>query len=180
MLTIDQVLQTQKAAAETAFGTATQLFGRIEELVNLNLAAAKETLESVSERTQEALSAKDPQSFLAANTAALPGAGEKALAYGREVIAIGQAFGADIAQAYEAQASKAQQQVAQLFDSASKNAPAGFEGVFTVSKSALDASQRMAGFAQDAAQKAAGMFNTAMTQAAATVKPAPKAAAKRR
>ncbi|MDE2048325.1 MAG: phasin family protein [Betaproteobacteria bacterium] len=182
MLTLDQVLQTQKAAAETAFGTANQLFGRIEELVTLNLSVAKETLEAANARTQEVLSAKDPQSLLAANAASLPTAGEKALAYGREVIAISQALGADLAQAYESQASKTQQQVAQLFDTASKNAPAGFEGVFAAGKSAIDASQRMAGYAQDAAQKAAGMLNTAMTQAAATVTPtaAPKAAAKRR
>jgi phasin family protein len=182
MLTFDQVLQSQRAAAEAAFGTAQQLFGRIEELVALNVTTAKEVLESAAEHTQEALAAKDPQSFLAAQAAVLQPAGEKALAYGREVVAITQAVGADLAQAYEQQASKVQQQVAQMFDTAAKNAPAGFEGVFAVGKSAIDASQRMAGYAQDAAQKAAGMFDSALKQATAatTAKPAAKPAAKRR
>jgi phasin family protein len=179
MLNMDQVIATQKAALETAYGTASQLFARGESLVNLNLTTAKSAMGAAAAHVHETLSAKDPASFLAVQTAALQPAGEQVMAYGREVVAIAQAAGADLAKAYEEQSSKAQEQAAAWFDTAAKNAPTGFEGMFSASKSMIDASQRFAGYAQDAASKAAGMFDTAVKQASATVTPIAKTAKRR-
>jgi phasin family protein len=168
MLTVDQIVASQKAAFGTAFGVTSQLFGRMESLVALNVATAKAALESAAEHTAEALSVKDPQAFIALQTGTVQPAAEKVLAYTKEVIEIGQGASSDLAKAFEAEAAKLQAQTTQWFDTAAKNAPAGFDGVFTLGKSVLDAQQRAATYAQDAATKAAGLFESAVKQATAS------------
>ena len=169
MLTVEQVMQSNKAAFETLFGSAYGMFGHAQALAELNIATAKRAFEASGAYTNELLSTKDAQGFMALQTGAAQPLVEGLTAYRDEVTAITKAAGGDLTKAVETQTSKLQAQTESYFETASKNAPAGMEGVFTMGKSVMDAQQRMAAYAQDAVNKATGMFESAVKQANASV-----------
>jgi phasin family protein len=169
MITLDQITEAQKNALESAYATGQQLFARGEAMLALNVAATKHTLGAAAEHAHNTLSAKDPQSFMSLQVAAAQPMGEKVVAYGKEVMAISQAAAADLGKAYESTAGGAQERTTEWFEAAAKNAPAGFEGFFSMTKNFMDASTRMTSYAQDAAAKAAGAFDTVVKQAQANV-----------
>jgi phasin family protein len=169
MLTVEQVMQSNKAAFETVFGSAYGLFGHGQALAELNIATAKRAFEASGAYTNELLSTKDVQGFMALQTGAAQPLVEGLQAYRDEVTAIAKAAGADVTKAIETQAAKLQAQTESYFDTASKNAPAGMEGIFTMGKSFMEAQQRMGAYAQDAVTKATGMIETAVKQANASV-----------
>ena len=165
MLTVEQVIQSNKAAFESAFGTAYSLFGHAQTIAELNLATAKKAFEASGAHTNEVLSVKDAQSLFALQAGVTQPLAEGVQSYGREIAAIMQAASADLSKSFEAQTAKLQAQTEQAFDTASKSAPAGFEGVFGTAKSMMEAQQRLAGYTQDAVSKATGMFESAVKQA---------------
>ncbi len=169
MITLEQINKAQNAALESAFTIGAQLFTRGESLVALNVATAKHTYSAAAGLAQETLAAKDPQSFVSVQVSAVQPFGEKAVAYGKEAFAISQAAVADLSKAYEASAAGAQEKATEWFEAAAKNAPAGFEGVFGVTKNFVEASKRMSAYAQDAATKATSAFDTVVKQAQANV-----------
>jgi len=139
MLTAEQVIATQKTNLETLFGLTNKAFEGVEKIVELNLQVARTALGEVAENTKAALSAKDPQEFLALQTALFQPAAEKAAAYSRHVYDIAAATTADIGKVAEAQAAEAQAKFMTVVDSAVKNAPAGSENVVALVKSAVAA-----------------------------------------
>ena len=66
-----QITELQKNQMDAAFALGQTFFDATERLVELNLAAAKATLEESVERVQALMSAKDVQEFLAMS-ASLP------------------------------------------------------------------------------------------------------------
>lgn len=169
MITLDQITEAQKNALESTYAIGQQLFARGEKLLELNIATTKHALSVAAGHAHETLSAKDPQGFVSLQVAAVQPVGEKVVAYGKEAFAITQAAAADLSKAYEATAAGAQERTTEWFEAAAKNAPAGFEGFFTMTKNFMDASTRMTSYAQDAATKAAGAFETVVKQAQANV-----------
>lgn len=169
MVTLEQVSQAQKVALQNAFATGAQLFARGESLLALNVATTKLAINAAAEHAYESISAKDPQSFVGVQVAAVQPLGEQAVAYGKEVFAITQAAAADLSKAVEANATDAQDKANQWFETAAKNAPAGFESAFGVTKNFVEASKRFTAYAQDAAAKATSAFDTVVKQAQANV-----------
>src|SRR5688572_28122011 len=85
MLTAEQLIAAQKANLETVFGLTNKAFEGLEKLVELNVQAAKSALSEAAQTSAAALSAKDPQEWLALQARQLQPAAEKAAAFSRHL-----------------------------------------------------------------------------------------------
>jgi phasin family protein len=173
MLTPEQLLTAQKANIETLLGLSGKAFEGVEKLVELNLQTAKAALGEAASTTQAALSVKNPQEWVALQTATLQPIADKAAAYGRQVYDIAASTGAEVAKVVEVTAADAQKKILAVVDTAVKNAPAGTENAVTFMKSAVAAAndayenlQKVAKQATDAAEANLSAFSATTTKAA--------------
>ena len=112
-------------------------FEGIEKMVDLNLTAAKSSLEESSAAAKQLLSAKDAQEFFSLTAAQAQPAAEKAVAYGRHLAAIASGTQAEFSKAAESQIAETNRKVISLVDEVTKNAPAGSENAVAMLKSAM-------------------------------------------
>lgn len=63
MITVEQIVNSQKSNFETSFGLAGTIFEGFQQLVEFNIQAAKIALSEAAQTTQAALSIKDPRSW---------------------------------------------------------------------------------------------------------------------
>lgn len=111
------------------------VFQGVEKVVELNVNAAKTSLDNATGAAKEMSAIKDPQAMLAASAAQLQPAAESAIEYGRALTAIGTSMQAEITQAAEAKIAETRKTLAALIDEAVKNAPAGSEQTIAIMKS---------------------------------------------
>ncbi len=181
MLTIEQLSATHKNNLDVFFGMSEKAFAGVEKMVELNLAAAKSTLNDSLNQVHSLLAVKDPAEALSLQTAVYQPLAEKTAAYSRHLYDIASSTSSDIAKTVESQIHDAQSQFMTLVDSASKNAPQGSEAVVAMFKSALTASQNAAETLQKAVKQVTETAEAnlqAVANTATTV--TPKAAAKKR
>jgi phasin family protein len=114
-----------------------KVFEGVEQVIALNLNAAKATLEESTAAAQQLAAAKDAQEFLQLSTAQAKPSAEKALAYGRHLASIASATQAEITKAAEAHIAETNTKVIALIDELSKNAPAGSEQAISALKSVI-------------------------------------------
>jgi len=112
-------------------------FEGIEKIVELNLTAAKATLEESTAAAKQLLSAKDPQEFFSLSAAQAQPSAEKAIAYGRHLAAITSGTQAEFSKAAESQIAETNRKVLSLVEEVTKNAPAGSENAVAILKSAI-------------------------------------------
>jgi phasin family protein len=155
MITVEQIVNTQKSSVETLFGLTGKAFEGIEKLIELNLSAAKTAIAEAAQTTQAALSVKDAQELMALQSSLLQPAAEKAAAYSRYVYEIAASTGAEVSRVAEAQSAEAQAKFMAIVDTAVKNAPAGTENGVALIKSAVAAATNAIETAQKAAKQAA-------------------------
>ncbi|AMP17111.1 TIGR01841 family phasin [Collimonas pratensis] len=143
-------------------------FEGVEKVIELNLSAAKASLEESGGAAKQLMSAKDPQEFLTISAAqAKPGA-EKAAAYGRHLAGIASGTQAEFTRAAEAQVAETSRKINALIEEVSKNAPAGSENAIAILKSVI--SNANAGYeqltknAKQAVETLEANLNTATTQ----------------
>ncbi len=115
----------------------TKTFEGVEKIVELNLNAAKASLEESSATAKQFANVKDPQEFVAFASAQTQPTAEKALAYSRHLASILSATQSELTKAAEAQVAETSRKVNALIDEISKNAPAGSENAIAMLKSAL-------------------------------------------
>ena len=116
---------------------ATKALHSVAELVELNIATAKESLAHTQAAAQQMLSAKDAQDLVnLTSSQAQPGA-EKALAYGRHLASIATKAQADFTKATEARIAETTKQVNKLIDDLSHAAPAGSENAIALLKASV-------------------------------------------
>jgi phasin family protein len=156
MITVEQVVNSQKTNAETAFGLTAKAFEGVEKLIELNISAAKNAIAEASQLSQALLSAKDLQEVAALHSSLLQPAAEKAAAYSRYVYEIAASTSAEVTRVAEAQSAEAQAKFMAIVDTAAKNAPAGTENTVALIKSAMAAATNAIETAQKAGKKAAG------------------------
>jgi phasin family protein len=176
-LTAEQIAAANKANVETLLELSQKAFAGVEKLVELNLQAAKASLEESAEHTKALLSAKDAQEVLALQASLIQPSSEKAVSYSRQVYEIAQSMQAEVAKLAETQLAGVQEKFSSLVDGALKNAPAGSENAAALVRSAMSAANNAYESVQKAAKQAAGVAEAnfqAMTQTAAN---AAKAAA---
>ncbi|MGZ8289967.1 MAG: TIGR01841 family phasin [Telluria sp.] len=137
----EQFSNATKANLDAQFAMLTSLtskaFEGMEKLVELNITAAKATLEESSQAARQLLSAKDPQEFFSLSAAQAQPNAEKAISYGRQVAAIASGTQAEFSRAAEAQIAETNRKVISLVDEVTRNAPAGSETAVAAFKAAV-------------------------------------------
>jgi phasin family protein len=180
----EQFSNATKANLESHFALMSSLtaktFEGLEKLVDLNINAAKATLEESSATARQLLAVKDAQEFFSLTAAQAQPSAEKALSYGRQLASIAAGTGAEFSKAAEAQIVEANRKVIALVDEVSKNAPAGSENVVAAVKTAIsNANAGYEQFSKTAKQAVEAMesnFNSAVSQFSQTARKATEAA----
>jgi phasin family protein len=180
----EQFSNATKANFESQFAIFSSLtnktFEGVEKLVDLNLTAAKASLEDTSAAAKQLLAAKDPQEFFSLSAAQAQPTAEKAIAYSRHLASIAQSTASEFSKAVEAQILETNRKVIALVDEVSKNAPAGTENAVSLFKSALGSAnagyEQFTRTAKQAAEAYEANVNAAVNQFTAAVKSAPAAA----
>jgi phasin family protein len=146
----EQFSNATKSSFESQFALLSSLtsktFEGMEKLVDLNLTAAKATIEESSTTVRQLLAAKDPHEFFSLSAAQAQPTAEKALSYSRQLASIAAGTGAEFSKAAESQIVEANRKVISLVDEVSKNAPAGSETFVAAVKTAI--SNANAGYEQ--------------------------------
>ncbi len=181
-LTPEQVVAASKANLETLVGLTSKAFSGVEQLIELNLAAAKSTLTESQEQTAAALSVKDAQELLALQASLFQPLAEKAVAYNRHLLEIATGTGSHFQGHVEAQMAEAQHAFQALVDNATKNAPAGSEAAVAAFKTAVAAGNNALESVQKAVKQATDVAETNYKTMAETAlkSTAAKPAAKKR
>lgn len=136
-----QLADATKASLEAQFSILSALTAKslesLEKVVDLNLNAARATLEDSTVILQQLMAAKDPQDALSCAAAQAQPAAAKAIAYSRHLAVIVSNAQAEFTRVTEEQVSETGRKVSALIDDVSKNAPAGSENVIAIMKSAI-------------------------------------------
>jgi len=180
----EQFSNATKANLESQFAIFSALtnkaFEGVEKLVELNLSAAKQSLEDSSATAKQLLSAKDPQEFFSLTAARAQPNAEKAIAYSRNLASIASGTTAEFSRAAESQILETNRKVISLVDEVSKNAPAGTENAVALFKSALGSAnagyEQFTRTAKQASDAIEANVNAAVSQFSSAVKSAPAAA----
>ena len=180
MLTAEQIMASHKANIETLFGLTHKAFEGVEKLVELNMQATKAALAETANHAQAVMGAKDAQEFMALQAGMVQPLAEKTAAYSRHLYDIASAAGADLGKTFEGQAAEAQQKLAGMMDSATKNAPAGSETTVAVMKSAVAAANNAFESMQKAVKQASDMAEANFNTVATTAVNASKSVSKKR
>ena len=180
MLTVEQVLASNKANVETLLGLTSKAFEGVEKMVELNITASKAALAESGEHAKARLSVKDAQELMALQSSLLQPLAEKTAAYSRHLYDIASGSTAELSKTFEGQAADAQKKFMGLVDSASKNAPAGSESAVAVMKSAVAAANNALESVQKAVKQATEAAESNFNAVAASAVDAAKPAAKKR
>jgi len=181
----EQFSNATKANFEAQFAILSTLtnkaFEGVEKFVDLNLTAAKASLEETSVATKQLLAAKDPQEFFSLSAAQVQPTTEKTLAYGRHLASIATGTQAEFSKAAETQIAETNRKVISLVDEVSKNAPPGTENAVAILKTAIGNAnagyEQFAKTAKQAVETLETNFNAAVSQfsqAASKAAPAKK------
>lgn len=115
----------------------TKTFESVEKMIELNLYAAKASLEDSSAVARQLLAAKDPQEWMSLAAAQAQPNAEKALAYSRNLANIATGVQSEFSKAAEAQIAETSRKLLELIEEVTKNAPAGSENAVALLKSAI-------------------------------------------
>lgn len=142
MFTIpEQFSSATKANFEAQIAMLTSLtnkaFDSVEKVIDLNMNAAKASLEESTVAAKKLLSAKDPQEFFSLSTAQSKPTAEKALAYSRHLAKIASNAQAEFAKVAETQITETNRKVLSLIEEVTRNAPAGSENVVAMFKTVI-------------------------------------------
>lgn len=184
-ITPDQIMSNMKQAQAAMVEMAARTIECLEKHVDLNLQAAKSNLADATEAASQFMSVKDASEFYStAQSMGQPTVG-KLSQYGRDVYAINAETAAEFGKMVEARMEEANKAMASTIQEASKNAPAGSEGVIAVMKSAFTAANSAFDAMNKATKQVVEMVESnveAATKAseAAVANAAPKAPARRK
>jgi len=180
MLTVEQVVASNKANLDNFFGLSHQAFAGVEKLVELNLSAARASLNESTAHAKAVLGVKDAHEFIALQTSFVQPLVEKTVSYSRHVYDITTGTTAELSKAAEAKAAEVQAAVLGYVDSALKNAPAGSESAVAFFKQAVSASNTAVESIQKAAKQAADLAESNLNAVTETAVKATKTTAKKR
>ena len=169
----DQISVATKANIEANLALYSTLTSKtlesVEKLMNLNIAAARSSMEESQAAARQILAAKDPQEFFSLFAAQAKPNLEKVVAYGGHLTSIANNTQAEFTKAAESQFSQFSRKVTELVEDAAQKAP-GADGVMAILKNAMDnATSTYEQFTKTARQAADAMntsANGAVTQMA--------------
>jgi phasin family protein len=168
-----QFAELNKSQLDALFALSHTMFDATEKLVDLNLAAAKATMEESAERATALMGARDVQEFVALTGGLAQPSVEKLVSYSRTVYGIASGAGAEVSRIVETQIADGNKKVAEMIEFAAKNAPQGSEPAVSMLKSAMAAANTAYDTFSKAAKQAVDMVETNVTAAtSATMKAA--------
>jgi len=135
----DRLVALQRQSLESAQAIAMASFAGLEKLAELNVQAAKASVEESIQRTMSLLESKDVKALAETITQSARPSGEKFTAYAKHVYDIASETRAEIAKVVEKQFSEGNRQLTASLDAMAVNSPVGSEGVVTMVKSAVTA-----------------------------------------
>lgn len=178
----DQFSSATKATIESNLATMNELTSKalnnFAELMELNLATAKLSLEQSAAAAQQILSAKDAQEILSVTSAHAQPNADKALAYGRQLASIASKTQAEFTKAAEVRVTETSHQVNTLIDELSKTAPAGSEKAVEMMKAMIHNSSNSFEQFTKAAKQAGVTLEDNISQATKHFSPAGEKTAK--
>lgn len=133
----DQFVKIQKDAFEMFQQAALTTLAGAEKLANLNLQAAKATVEESYGKVTSLLDTKDVQALAQSAVGAAQPAAEKFSAYAKHVYDITSETGTELAKLWEKQVAEGNKSLHAAIDAVAKNAPTGSEGVISLVKSSV-------------------------------------------
>ncbi|HEX4856602.1 MAG TPA: phasin family protein [Limnobacter sp.] len=160
MMTPEQFLDVQKANLEKVLGFSQQSFSNVEKLVELNLNAVKTYMDDSVEAVKALASAKDIQEFVAVSNSVSQPITERVAAYGKDLYSLSSGIVSDTARLVEEQVSESNRQFVEMFEAASRNAPAGTESAMALMKSAMTAANNAYDSVSKATKQAVEMAET--------------------
>ena len=168
MLTVEQIVASNKANLDTLFGLTTKAFAGVEKMVELNVTAAKAALAETAEHAKASMSVKDAQEFLALQAGLIQPLAEKSAAYSRHLYDIASSAGTEFTKNVEEQSADAQKKFMGLVDTAAKNAPAGSESAVALMKNAVTAANSALESVQKSVKQATEMAEKNLAAATET------------
>jgi len=159
-LTPEQIAAANKANLDALVSLTNKAFESVEKLVELNMQAARSTMEENAERAKALLSAKGPQDLASLQADFVKPAQEKALAYGRQVYDIATSTQAEVSKMAEAQLAAAKEKFTAMVDEAAQKAPKGSESAVAMVKTAMANADAAFESVQKAARQAASLAET--------------------
>jgi phasin family protein len=180
MLTVEQVVASQKANLDSLYSLTQQAFEGVEKLVDLNIKATRANLDESVEHVQAVLSVKDAQEFIALQSSLVQPLLEKSVSYNRHIYDITSGTGAELFKAFEVKTAELQNSFHAYIESSLKNAPAGSETAVAFFKQALSAGNNAVETIQKATKHAVELAENNINAVTETAVKAAKAPAKKR
>lgn len=149
--TPENLSEAQKQNIEAMMKLSQKAFEGIEKMVDLQLNAARASLQETSEKFKALMSVKDASDVMTINKEMATPSAEKALAYSRTIYDIASQTSGEVQRLIDAQIAEANKKLVDALDEFAKSAPAGSESVVAMMKSSLTA----ANSAYETANKAA-------------------------
>lgn len=179
-LTPELVIAANKASLETLVGLTNKAFFGVEQLIELNLAAAKTTLADSQKQTDAVLNVKDAQELLALQAGFFQPLLEKTVSYTRHLVEITTGTGSHFQNHWEAKVAEAQKAFHDALDNASKNAPAGSEAAMAALKTAVSVGNNALESVQKVVKQATDVAATNYKNLTDTALTSSKSASKKR
>lgn len=164
--TPENLSEMQKQNIDAMMKLSQKAFEGIEKMVELQLNAARSSLQETSEKFKALMSVKDAQEMMNVNkNMATPNA-EKALAYSKTIYDIASQTSGEVQRLVDAQIADANKKLMEALDDFTRNAPAGSESVVAMMKSSLAAASSAYETANKAARQVVEMAERNMRAAA--------------
>lgn len=169
-----------KASVDAAMQLAQVSLSSIENLVALNLQAAKVSLDQTASNARALTGAKDAEALTGLRTHAAETGLEFASGYSKNLYNVATAAQAQYTSLVEERMGQFQKSMAETLDKAAKSAPAGADVFVTAMKSSLAASTAAMDQVSKASKQASAMAETAFKTAAETAEKVTKPVTKRK
>ncbi|MBU3719626.1 MAG: phasin family protein [Burkholderiaceae bacterium] len=164
--TPEDLSEAQKQNIDAMMKLSQKAFEGIEKMVELQLDAARSSLQETADKFQALMSVKDAADVVSLNkNIAAPNA-EKALAYSRTIYDIASQTSSEVHRLVDAQIADANKKLIDALEEFSRTAPAGSEGVVAMMKSSLTAANSAYETANKAARQVVEMAERNMRAAA--------------
>lgn len=158
--------EAQKQNIDALMKLSHKAFEGIEKMVDLQLKAARATLQETAEKFQALMSVKDAQEAMNVNKNMVQPSAEKALAYSRTIYDIASQTSSEVQRLIDAQIADANKKLVDALDEFAKTAPAGSESIVAMMKSSLTAANSAYETANKAARQVVEMAERNMRAAA--------------
>lgn len=176
----DQFVAMHRQSLESAQAIALASFSGLEKLTQLNVQAAKASLEEGVLKGVSLLETRDVRSMTESLSDSGQPANDKVTAYVRHVYEIASETGTEISKVVEKQINENHRQLSAAIDAMAKNAPAGSEGVVTLVRSAVTAANSAFDQVNRATRQAVEMTEANVANATNATRSAANAATRRK